>query len=635
MVIGLSVDTVSLEQLKVLQRPEEFEKLHALEGKKREFEKENFDLRLEYKDRFLNALMVQEGKEAEIEKARLDGQIARAALERRHIIERQTEIVAEQSMAKEARDAPFVSSKKQAENDAKIVRLEEESLELGRQRNSLDAKTNQLKVTKRDLDKKELIFLAESAVALKGKILEQKKEMSLLVLRQQYVTDAAITADYTERASLRALDNRIKKLGDEQEQREVLRKIQQKQLDTLQSLADAGELPIGKKGQLDALRDKLREVELAAKLATKEMDYLTGQRDDTEFIAHGQVLARMGEQQKQTEQHELAKFDIQTAYKEKYTNYWSMWTSKEELQEKAQNARRRERLDKEATFMEQRQAKITSRLSQISNALGATDDPTIREPLIAEQRGLQEEDTELSRRLALNAEEAKAVQQTRTEAANANIRSLMAEGNAVKAATETWAFYGNTLTEHTGLMVDQWKTMFAEMGKTSKDAWDMYKAIAISEAIVDTFRTAQAGAAALAGIPYVGPALALAWIATSIASGMMRVKQIEQQKPQGYATGGVTYGELVMMDKSRSRSASYGTGGVTSGPAAALVGDNPSGREIILPEENIKSDRAQEDVAMALNTKFGKNVVINHIGQDMNERKSTFRKVREINRRSR
>ena len=43
----------------------------------------------------------------------------------------------------------------------------------------------------------------------------------------------------------------------------------------------------------------------------------------------------------------------------------------------------------------------------------------------------------------------------------------------------------------------------------------------------------------------------------------------------------------------------------------------------------------QEDVAAAMNTKLGGLVVVNHIGKDMNARKSTYRKVKETNMRSR
>ena len=160
------------------------------------------------------------------------------------------------------------------------------------------------------------------------------------------------------------------------------------------------------------------------------------------------------------------------------------------------------------------------------------------------------------------------------------ILGIVAEKGALAGTKAMWQAYGDTIGQYAGSMADQWKTMFAEMGKESKTAWDLYKAIAISQAIIDTFKTAQAGASAVAGIPFVGPALAAAWIATSIATGMMRVQQIRTQKPQSAAHGGVFGGSFE----------AYGQGGVTSGVATGIIGDNPSGKELVIPSENINKD---------------------------------------------
>jgi len=164
----------------------------------------------------------------------------------------------------------------------------------------------------------------------------------------------------------------------------------------------------------------------------------------------------------------------------------------------------------------------------------------------------------------------------------------------------------------------------------------MYKAIAISQAIIDTYKTAQAGAAALAGIPFVGPALAGMWIATSIATGLMRVNMIRQQKPQSAAHGGVFDGSLQ----------AYGDGGVTQGVAMGIIGDNPSGKELVIKRNEV-SGYVQEsgaqggqvqimnvlteaDVANAMNTDQGSNVIVNRMVRDTNERGASYRATKEV-----
>ncbi|MEI7036431.1 phage tail length tape measure family protein [Fulvimonas yonginensis] len=63
------------------------------------------------------------------------------------------------------------------------------------------------------------------------------------------------------------------------------------------------------------------------------------------------------------------------------------------------------------------------------------------------------------------------------------------------------------------------------------------KAAAIAKAMIDTYQSATAAYAAMASIPYVGPALGAAAAAAAIAAGLANVAQIRSQ-PTGYATGG-------------------------------------------------------------------------------------------------
>lgn len=65
------------------------------------------------------------------------------------------------------------------------------------------------------------------------------------------------------------------------------------------------------------------------------------------------------------------------------------------------------------------------------------------------------------------------------------------------------------------------------------------KAAAIAQAIINTYQSATAAFAAMAGIPYIGPALGAAAAAVAIATGLANVAQIRAQ-PDSYDTGGYT-----------------------------------------------------------------------------------------------
>lgn len=66
-----------------------------------------------------------------------------------------------------------------------------------------------------------------------------------------------------------------------------------------------------------------------------------------------------------------------------------------------------------------------------------------------------------------------------------------------------------------------------------------YQAFAKAQALIDTYTAAEAAYKAVIGIPFVGPALAIAAAAAAIAAGLARVEQIGKVNiPQGYATGG-------------------------------------------------------------------------------------------------
>ena len=84
-------------------------------------------------------------------------------------------------------------------------------------------------------------------------------------------------------------------------------------------------------------------------------------------------------------------------------------------------------------------------------------------------------------------------------------------------------------------MTDNLKTALGENNA-------LYKAAAITQTIIDTYKGAQAAFTSLATIPVVGPALGTAAAAAAIGAGMARVAAIKSAREQGgYMTSGSAY----------------------------------------------------------------------------------------------
>ncbi len=141
---------------------------------------------------------------------------------------------------------------------------------------------------------------------------------------------------------------------------------------------------------------------------------------------------------------------------------------------------------------------------------------------------------------------------------------LKDQGKSVSELDKLWKNFIKTRQEAAKLAKEQSKAedfytkkFISDLqlaGKESKAFKSVWKAAAISKAIVDTYEGAGAAFKALAGIPIVGPALGIAAEIAAIAAGMARVKQI--------------------------KAAQYGADFVTSGPQLMMVGEG-SGPEHI------------------------------------------------------
>jgi uncharacterized MAPEG superfamily protein len=84
--------------------------------------------------------------------------------------------------------------------------------------------------------------------------------------------------------------------------------------------------------------------------------------------------------------------------------------------------------------------------------------------------------------------------------------------------------------------------MFKELGTMNKKAFEAYKAFAVAQAIIDTYKGAQSAFTAMVGIPFVGPALAFTAAGAAIAAGMARVNAIRSQTYGGRQEGGPVTG---------------------------------------------------------------------------------------------
>ncbi len=80
--------------------------------------------------------------------------------------------------------------------------------------------------------------------------------------------------------------------------------------------------------------------------------------------------------------------------------------------------------------------------------------------------------------------------------------------------------------ESFGAVANFMENLFVATDSKNRAMFEVMKAAAISQTVIDTYASAQAAYKALAGIPIVGPGLAVAAAASAIAAGLARVAQI-------------------------------------------------------------------------------------------------------------
>lgn len=75
-----------------------------------------------------------------------------------------------------------------------------------------------------------------------------------------------------------------------------------------------------------------------------------------------------------------------------------------------------------------------------------------------------------------------------------------------------------------------------------RKGFQVWKAMSMAQALVDTYSSATAAYKAMAGLPIIGPGLAMAAAAAALAAGMSNVAMISKQKYQEAAEGGLMKG---------------------------------------------------------------------------------------------
>ncbi len=98
--------------------------------------------------------------------------------------------------------------------------------------------------------------------------------------------------------------------------------------------------------------------------------------------------------------------------------------------------------------------------------------------------------------------------------------------------------------ESFGAVANFMENLFVATDSKNRAIFEVMKAAAISQTVIDTYASAQASYKALAGIPIVGPGLAVAAAASAIAAGLARVAQI-RSTPFGGGTPVTAGGEAV------------------------------------------------------------------------------------------
>lgn len=115
---------------------------------------------------------------------------------------------------------------------------------------------------------------------------------------------------------------------------------------------------------------------------------------------------------------------------------------------------------------------------------------------------------------------------------------------SVQSAKKVRDFKVQYAGEAFGAAANFMENLVVATGSNNRSMFEIMKAAAISQTVIDTYSSAQAAYKSLAGIPVVGPGLAVAAAASAIAAGLARVSQI-RSTPFGGGTAVTSGGEAI------------------------------------------------------------------------------------------
>jgi hypothetical protein len=135
-------------------------------------------------------------------------------------------------------------------------------------------------------------------------------------------------------------------------------------------------------------------------------------------------------------------------------------------------------------------------------------------------------------KLLLTEEESIALTEKLQEAHQARLRQIEIDGAKARQAI---------MQQHLHNTSEIFGNMAAAAKAFGRKGFAAWKAFATAQAIIDTYGAANKAYHAMAGIPFVGPALGAAAAVAAIAAGMANVATIQSTQPAGAAHGGLDY----------------------------------------------------------------------------------------------
>jgi hypothetical protein len=131
--------------------------------------------------------------------------------------------------------------------------------------------------------------------------------------------------------------------------------------------------------------------------------------------------------------------------------------------------------------------------------------------------------------LATSKEQARLMEADAEQAFNLRLLEIQGQAIAQRLQMEQQAFVKQNAIRQQQLQATS--QMFGNMAQAAqafgKKGFEAYKGFAIAQTTIDTYSAAMAAYKAMAGIPYVGPALGIAAAAAAVAAGMARVASIK------------------------------------------------------------------------------------------------------------